>query len=237
MSREISDDYKTFTSFLERYDLNKHLENTDFIKSISSQHKKYFAYLTCIAELIHLKEIVITPKLLDEQILFLKESCSDIGNAFFSMLHGAYKPSRLMLRSSIETFMKGFNLDQYIDITTEKNLYKIFDTIKALNFFDDKLTKTIFNDIHQKYGKLCEDTHTATELNMQHITALNYFPKYDKNEVEAITKYISELVSCYIALLTLKYNAHFHKMHHRNKEILLTNIEKSIRPLIIGIQK
>src|SRR5690606_22046810 len=152
------------------YNLNKHLEDADLIKIISTQHKKYFAYLSCIAELIHIsKSETMNPVISDEQILFLKESCSDIGNAVFSMLHGSYKPSRLMIRSSIETFLKGFNLDEYPDVTTEKSLYKIFDNIKDLDFFSTDPAKEMFNQIHQKYGKLCEDTHTATELNMQHI--------------------------------------------------------------------
>lgn len=238
MSREITADFDSLLDFLKKYSITKHTEDHNFIKIISTEHKKYFAYLTCIAELIHLsKTQSLTPELSDDQILFLKESCSDIGNAYFVMIHGAYKPSRLMLRSSIETFLKGFTLDEYTGVTTEKSLYKIFETVKKLPFFESELIKSMYDDIHSKYGKLSEDIHTATELNMTHVTALNYFPEFNKIEAEQISKYISELVMNYIALITIKYNAYFFKMHHKSREIILANIERSVRPLIVGIEK
>src|SRR5436190_1776916 len=112
MSREISSDFSNLLEFIKGYSLHAHLGNADFLKILAQQHKKFFSYLTCVAELIHLsKDSSITPAISKKQLAFLTESCSDIGSALFVMTNGAYKASKMMLRSSIETFNKGFNLD------------------------------------------------------------------------------------------------------------------------------
>lgn len=237
MSREISTDFKSLTEFIAKYSLGKHITNPDYLKIISIQHKRYFSYLTCIAELKHLSASNnnLGPTISETQIAYLTESCSDIGNAFFVMLHGAYKPSRLIIRSSIETFIKGFTLDDYPGIIIEKSLYKIFDNVKTLTFFQDDIPKKIFGDIHRKYITLCLDTHTATELNMQHLTALNYFPEFKIDDAEFISKLVSQLVTSYITLICLKYNSYYIKMHHKSKENIIDNIDKNLRPIINGI--
>lgn len=238
MAREITEDFSKLLNFIQQYSLNNLINNADFIQIISSLHKKYYSLLTCIAELNFLsQDNKIVPPISNDQMAYLTESCSDIGNAIFVMMNGAYKPSKLMIRSSIETFLKGFNLDWYPDITQEKSLYKMFDTIKALPFFQNTETKKIFDNIHTKYGTLCEDTHTARQINMQQITALSYFPQFQKQDAEKVNKLITSLAKDYLYLLCIKYNNYYHKMHHRNKENIIDSISRNLRPHIIGITK
>src|SRR5688572_3490661 len=119
MSREISDDFKEFKAFIEKYSLKHLSQERNFNLYISQQHKKLFAYLTFIAELDFQKnDPNKNLKLSQDQIDYLTESCSDMGNSIFLNIHGAYKASRLMMRSSIETFIKGFCLDSIPQITT-----------------------------------------------------------------------------------------------------------------------
>jgi len=236
MSREISSDFSNLLEFIKKYNLQGHSGNGDFLKILSQQHKKFYSYLTCIAELIHLsKDKSITPTISEKQLAFITESCSDIGSALFVMTHGAYKASKMMLRSSIETFNKGFNLDSIPDIDQEKSVFVIFDNIKALPFFNQEPQKTLFDSIHHDYKLLCQDTHTASDINMQHITALNYFPTFDLIEAAQVSEILMRLVASYNTIICIKYNDHFQKMHHRNKENIIENIPKTFRPLIHGI--
>jgi hypothetical protein len=151
------------------------------------------------------------------------------------MTHGAYKASKMMLRSSIETFLKGFSLDEISDIDQEKSVYNIFDRVKGLAFFQDGSTKELFLGIHNEYKSLCQDAHTATDENMQHITALKYFPTFQIEEATEVSESLMRLVSSFITLICLKYNEHFIKMHHRNKENVIENIPKRYRALVHGI--
>ena len=145
MSRELRADFQKLHDFFSKYNLLPVLANGDFITILSQQHKKYYSYLTCIAELLHQKEngnIGYTISK-DKQFAFIVESCSDIGNAIFLMANGSYKAAKLMQRSSIETFIKGFNLDEIPNIDSEKSVYKIFDNVKAANFFGTSPSKEI----------------------------------------------------------------------------------------------
>jgi hypothetical protein len=236
MSREVSADFKELTSFIENYNLKGPTTNKYFIRVLSEQHKKFFSYLTCVAELNSLtKDTAIKPIIESKQMDFLIESCSDVANALFVMTHGAYKAARMMLRSSIETFLKGFNIDSLVDLDKEKSVFTIFDSVIALPFFIDEPQKKLLDIIHADYKLLCQDTHTATIVNMQQITAMKYFPTFELAEASRISDILMRLVQAYLTLLCVKYNAYFHKMHHRNKEIIIESIPKSMRQIVHGI--
>lgn len=236
MSREIPDDFANLVAFLKSYNLTDLDSNPSFIKILSQQHKKYFSYLTFMAELNQLsKDKKLEPHISQKQLDFLTESCSDIGSTIFIMSHGAYKAARLTLRCSIETFNKGLNLDFIPKLDEEKSVFAIFDKIKDLEFFKGEVNKDIINTIHQDYKTLCEDAHTATRVNMRHITALKYFPSFDIDEANELSGILMRLVSSYNSLLAIKYNNQYHKMHHRNKENIIETIPKKLRPLIQGI--
>jgi hypothetical protein len=237
VSRELQQDFKELIDFFTGYSLSSIEFTGDLRIYLSSQHKKYFSYLTFIAEIEALLDKELTPSVSVKQLEFLTESCSDIGNSIFLMINGAYKPSRMVLRSSIETFLKGFVLDEIIDIDTEKSVYALFDKVAALDFFNQDNPKIILNSIHTAYKTLCEDIHTATKINMAHITSMIYFPTVDNQKIKDISSISLKLVGNYIDLLGFKYDNYLHNMHHRNKEILLENISRIYRREILGLNK
>lgn len=239
MSREVVRDFEIFKAFFNNYSLSEFSSHSEVLDNLSQLHKKYFAFLTFISELQYQKENPceeIIPLIADSQLIYLSEACSDIGNAIFISVQGAYKAAKLMLRSSIETFCKGIFEDEEPKIMTEKSLYVFFDLIMALDSLKEKPSKTVFNTIHNEYKKLCADTHTATPLNMAQITALNYFPKYDNTSMTEIIDVVFKLIPSYLFLLCMKYNRYYSKMDYRNKESVISQIKKEFRPLIQGIR-
>lgn len=235
MSREIPSDLKALLGFFEQYSLKVLEGNGHFVSTISRVHKKYFSFLTFIAEINRQGPDQVQPSISDCQKEYLTESCSDIGNAIFVMVHGAYKPSRMMLRSSIETFLKGFNADEIQNILTEKSIFAMFESVKRLPFFQVDPAKSILASLHADYKELCKDIHTATKANMEHLTALEYFPAYNKKASDSISEICSRLTSNFLTLACLKYKYVFLKMHHLNRENVLVSVPKALRPLILGI--
>ena len=77
MSREIKKDFENLVEFVKSYDL-KHLpENERFIFFVSKTHKKYFSYLTMIAELQNfINTTEFEYNINDKEFNFLKESWS-----------------------------------------------------------------------------------------------------------------------------------------------------------------
>lgn len=227
MTRIIGKDFQQLINFIDGYSLSHLLSDQGFIKLISSCHKKHYSYLTIVAEL--------RGSMNDKQLLFLSESTSDTATSLFHLFSGSYKSSKLILRSSIETFLKGFSCEFINNIDEEKSVYVMFDTIKSLPYFDKDFTKNELDIIHSCYKELCKDVHSANEINMEKISALNSFPKYSKKEADCIISTFIKLIPCYITLLCHKENISFHKIHYTNKDIILNSINKSKRPIINNV--
>ena len=88
MSREIKSDLDNLVNFIGAYNLAHLNSDEDFICSIKKQHKKYFAYLVYIAEIQgYVDDNLFQTVFTSNQLLYIKESCSDIGSSFFSRSH------------------------------------------------------------------------------------------------------------------------------------------------------
>ena len=64
---------------------------------------------------------------------------------------------------------------------------------------------------------------------MQHTSSLNYFPQKSLVALEGVSKMNKRLISTFLTLLCLKFNNEYHKIHHKNKQIILDNIPKKYR--------
>ena len=226
MSRVVKKDFKELIEYIEKFNLKPLLKENGYSEIISTYHKKYFSFFVFVTEL--------ETSLLEKEYLFLKEVNSDLITSLFHLTTGNYKSSKLLLRSSIECYLKGFNLTWIPDIDKEKSVYEIFDKIKVLPYYNNEPFKSEFNKIHKVYKTLCKDVHTAEKVNMANINSLDFFPKYSKNKAQEITALILKLIPTYCFLLANKYNSKFHKMHHSHKEIILFSVEKKLRPIVMN---
>lgn len=194
MSRLIKEDFDKLCTFIKDYSLSDVLEIDDAKKLLSSFHKKYFAYLVLIEEIHHKieqhDEVLKIPK---EQYEYLHESCSDVGQAFFLTFHGCYKGAKLLLRSSIENFLKGSCLDEDESLPSTKSVYEVFDKARATGTF--KETKAnLHMQLHNEYALLCQDVHTADVSHMASITALNHFPSFHNEDAGNILKMVQKII-------------------------------------------
>jgi len=233
MSRDVKSDFDALEQFMSEYRLTSIITETDYRIFISQQHKKYFSYLTMIAELTSfVGKKKYRKNLTIKQFDFIKESCSDIGIAFFYSFHGGYKGSKLLLRSSIETFLKGFCLDEVKNLDKETSIFELFAKVKSSKFFSSPKEKILLEGIHQQYKLLCKDVHTASVLNMASLSSLNFFPSFNKQEAQIISKTLLSLVPNYLSLLAIKYNQQFHIFHFKNRKIITSSIPNDLKPYI-----
>ena len=234
MARDITKDFKELKSFIESYNLQTVIQDEDFLRVLSKQHKKYFGYLTFVAEITRLSD-ESDFNLSQGQLNYLSESCSDVGQSIFIMTHGSYKASRMLMRSSIENFVKGFCIDSIPEITKKKSVSDIFDEVGDLPVFQDDPQQELFDRIRSQYSDLCKDVHTASLDYMEKTTALKYFPSFNVEKAEKASSTTVNLVSSYLYLLCTKYHSLFLKMHHRNRANIISVIPRSKRPDLLGI--
>ena len=103
MPRDTRVDLQQLLTFIDSYNLSHLIKDNDFILSIKQQHKKYYSYLTYIAEIQqYINDSNSGVIFRNDQYPFLKESCSDIGIAFFSSFHGNYKTIQFLCQRSIK---------------------------------------------------------------------------------------------------------------------------------------
>lgn len=235
MSRRIKNDFEKLIRFFGSYSIDPNIKNTEFQTFLSTYHKRYFAYLTFIAELSQYQSKALLSGLNDSQYRFYAESCSDCGLALFDSVNGNYKGSRLLQRSSIENFMKAISLNEDTTIDQEKSVYTLFDRAKAISFFSNETTKNLFDIIHLQYKELCKDVHTATIKNMVQLSALNTLPAFNVAQAKNVAVVVQRLISAYVTLLALKYNAFYHTIHYENKDVIQTTLIKEYANIINNI--
>ena len=235
MSRELNNDFEIFIEFLKSYKLANVFDSKDVSDELKKVHKKYFSFLSLVSELEqYIDNTSFINKIGQIQFSYIAESSSDIGTAIFHSANGSYKSAKMMLRSSIETFFKGFCSDDINGILIEKRIYKIFGHIKELEYFQVEPQKSMFRTCLNEYSDLCKDTHTAEKINMQKLTALKYFPSYDQRKMVEISNKILTLIPIFLFLICDKFNLQFHQMHHRNQENIMLSIQKRLRPTILA---
>ena len=232
MSRIVKDDFEDLKSFVREYTLATLLTDGDFVSFISSLHKKFYSYLVFIEELrLCVDNKNKKPVISKKQFEFLQESASDCGQCLFLAINGCYKGTRLLLRSSIESFLKGIGLDEIPQIVTEKNVYQVFDDANSIGAFNGTNLKA---DLHNIYGDLCMDVHTANSSHMAGVSALKFFPHFDKEEAKKLSAVYIKLLPIYVTSLCLKYNSHFHSIDYMNKEVVSAILLDEFRSVVYG---
>lgn len=223
--RVVKEDFEELKKYIENFNIKTLLKDEDYINFISTCHKKYYSFFVTTIEYESCYN--------DAQYNFLKEANSDLATSLFHIMTGSYKSGRLLLRSSIECYLKSLTMDWLPDIEKEKSVYEIFNKIKELDYFKSEPQKSQFINIHRIYKELCKDVHAADKVNMAQIDALDLLPSYSKKKANKICDIYLDLIPAYIFLISDKFNAKYHKIHHINKEIILMGINKELRPFIM----
>jgi len=100
-------DLEALLKFLNEYKLKLILNNEDLNFTINRIHRVYYGLITFTAELDMLSNSIKNSNKLSISTLGqLKEVCSDLGHAFFCNIQGTYKGAGMLLRSSLENFLK-----------------------------------------------------------------------------------------------------------------------------------
>ena len=220
MSRVFKTDFDELLLFVKNYSLATLLSDDEFSKFLSTIHKKFYVYLVLIEEMRKYKDdITKQPKISNGQFAYLQESVSDCGQSLFLCINGCYKGACLLLRSSIENMLKGICMDEVPQIITEKSVYQVFDDANLTAVFKSTV---ICNDLHDLYGLLCQDAHTADTTHMTGLKSLNFFPYFVPKEAKKLEGVFLRLIPLFVTALCIKYRYIFHTIDWKHKELIVT---------------
>lgn len=227
MSREISKDYGSLEVFVGDFNLSNIANEDDFNRKMKPMHKKLFSFMTFVAEIEQKNnELHI---LTDESLNYLKESVSDMGQALFCWIQGAYKPANLILRSSIETFVKAIAGQEKTEIFSEKSMYRVFELAQDTSFFSSQYCQVFFGSIHSAYKDLCKIAHTANFANMAHISALKTFPLFSAEAAQSFSRDFIKISTMILSVIYVNFFKFIHTMHHKNQLNFFSSIPKATK--------
>lgn len=225
MSRRISEDFDAFNDFLSKYSLTSYTRESKQIEPYKGMHKNLFGLLVFSAEFkLQGQYPALDP--------FLNEMGSDLLLALFSIVQGMYKPAKLLLRCSMENFLKSMVMIDTPTIIQERSVYEIFDAAKNDRHFAGIIGQACIGLLHDDYVKLCQIVHGDPAV-MNPTSSLSMLPKYDSTlEKEALSIYMRTLES-YLEILYFNFPITVDKMHPENKEDFLDCLAKRTKHAVI----
>lgn len=227
MSREVSIDSKKLVEFFKNYNIESQFLNTLFETELKSMHKKIYGFLLFVMEVEYQNS---QESFIEEKSLFyLKESSSDMMQALFCWVNGAYKPAELMLRSSIETYLKAVIGNTFEEIYNEKSMYKIFDLAKVHSFFSSDISNKSFATIHNNYKILCMTAHTADINKLSSLTTMRLLPMFNGKQSKAYTKLFINTLDAMLASLFNNYYSKVYSMHPMNLSAFVSTIPLAMK--------
>lgn len=222
MSREITKDADALLEYLDDFKLENQNINPDYVKQLRLLHKKAYGYLLFIAEIeLQNNEKEFFNK---TSIEYLKETGSDIIQSIFCWVSGAYKPANMMLRSSVETFLKATlgNVNQ--NVFDEKSLFRVFDIAKNDSLFISPIGTKIYEGIHSGYKDLCMIAHSSIDIDLGTINSIQLLPRYSTTLATDYVQVFIRIIESFLKFLLLNFNFILADMHSLNKNVFLSTI-------------
>jgi hypothetical protein len=234
MTREISQDCMQLISFFQTYNFESQLANSKFKSELTTMHKKVFGYLTFIAEVEFQNSQV--KFLNDKSIGYFKESGSDLIQSLFCWVNGTYKPAEMLLRSSIETFIKAILGISDDKIFIEKSMYKLFELVGDHTFFKGDYRKEEYlARIHSNYKLLCMTTHTATLDNLISVDTLKLLPRFNSKTSEHFSSLYLSTINMILGTVLINFRDKVFNMHPKNRTNFFDAIPLKIKNEIMSI--
>lgn len=236
-TRECRDDFIKIKKYISAYNLKNFSSDKNYINNLTRMHKKYFSLVCWQVEINENKnKIKYNYTATDVSIRYISESISDIALAYFNWLHGCYRPCKILLRASIENFIRGISHIEDRSQLWEKNTYKLIEKAQVISLIKNKAsTRKLFSLLKQDYKILCSDVHTASQVNMAGISCLEDFPSYEKKQSDICEKYFLNISKVIVTMLCLIFMDVFLTLHHRSRSNILDSTIREYRPEIHGL--
>lgn len=239
MARLIDKDFSRLELFIEQYSISDLLKSKTREQLFKRGHKYSFAAAQIWAEvekqarngILELRgtSVAINTENYDQ----LAESFSDIISAYFSALHGIYKPANMSLRSAIETFTRGLAGISSIEAANTTSVYRLFELAKNCKPFED-IAALHFNAIHQEYAALCGFTHTSTSAHMIKNYAISNFPKQDIENLRIWTIHCERIIKSMLAILVISNKSLYLLASPGAQDVYEETVPKDARLFALG---
>lgn len=224
------DGHADLQNYLEAYELMQVAQLREHKRQLKALYRHYHAVLVWHAHLTRSSTPHLTAAEYKTYFLFLEEAVSDLCQALFLWSHGLYKPSCLILRSSVENFFRSIGLYERQAILGITSVYELVEVIRNVPIVQSSsTTKILFEQMHGVYKTLCRHVHTSDKNHMALITAVGALPTFDKAKANTSGKHIRNQCQLSNGFLCFMFSKKLRKFHHSDRDSVLDALRPSIR--------
>lgn len=230
MTREVSADFEFYKSrLLVAPSYASLLENPVFEASLKRIHRHFLALLTLALELTDPDgdgRTRFESNFGREGISYFREVVSDIGQASYCFVNGAYKASLVTMRSSIESYCKAFSAKHDPTVLTQKSVPEVFARSKASPFFKTDSGKQCLDVLLKVYDELNLYVHTVTDAQMFNVLHLGVYPQFDSAHAMKVEKIYVKITNAFVVAIVGVLRGVMFKVHYRNRENILSALSR-----------
>src|SRR5437868_10938051 len=144
--RDREREFIELTQFFCNFAMTRLNEESDLHRSVKRIYKRHITLLIWKADLDQGSLWRSAPEKETLFRMYFSEAISDISQCFLLYYQGLYKPSRLLLRSAIENFIRCIGIIEGLEISEITNTYDLLDQVKKTPLItSNKVTKSAFN--------------------------------------------------------------------------------------------
>lgn len=232
----VNKSFQELSAYLGSYNLTAITAEAEFNKGLKSSYKRYHALLIWHANLSK-GCIWPTKKTKSKEFsAYFSECISDLCLAIFLYSHGTYKPSFLILRSSLENFIKCICIHEDQKVLNIKSVYEIVGIGKQTGIItsSDSASKH-YKKIMDYYSDLCGFVHTADIAHMTLTNAVGVYPLFDKANATECEKMMRACITSMCCILCVMFRARFRSMHHSEQDLISDILPKLVRKELGGL--
>ena len=213
----------------------------DFISSLSidspikekENAKKYSTAYRYFHSLLIWREALVRPgqKGINlDALLQYEELLSDLAYAQVLLLAGMYKPSRMMLRSSIENILRTIAIETGLAIAGVKFTYELTTLIRSSPIgSNDSPVRSDLNAIISMYSALCVYTHAASREFLALRVPFKDLTKFDQFEFDSISSDYKVAVQNFNRIIFYLYKACLVGIPHKQIDFALDALPKKLK--------
>jgi hypothetical protein len=212
-SRKISDHIEEINKFLELYRAAEP-EKGPAKAAMKTAYRRFHAVL------IWQMYLDDPAKFDDVTCQYSNEYTADISQALLTALMGFYKPSRMMLRSSIENFTRIACIIDKKEPLSAKTVYALMEIFKKTTLRDNPETNSALLTLVQKYGELCDYVHTTSPMKMDLRIPFSKVVESDSLNAIACFENIGSVCQSINKILFRLCPSLLQSMHHRDADYI-----------------
>jgi hypothetical protein len=166
--------------------------------------------------------------------LYMNEATADISQALLSALFNFYKPSRMMLRSSLENVMRVCVFLSGLETFAAKTTYALSTQFNSGELSTHPDTNKAVQAILSIYDRLCKYVHTSTPAHMDLRIPFSTIASLDDVDLLDCLNDISQVCSATNKLLFALRPKLLNQMHHKNADYIRDCLPPGLKRRILS---